>query len=217
MSHVELYKNWKKRKVLVYNFEPPAVLARDSVEVSIKMMNIPVISLDFFDDKIVDKFNENIADIIAIIFTGSRNAVDYPFAPNIPIEILDNDIPKLGICYGHEILGKLYGANIVDCNTDNGEKLDCIAELSQDCMLFEGLNKEEIVCMRHGKMLVDLPKNSRLIAKTNMCPISGFEITDRHIWGLQFHPEKNHLHEVIFRNFVNYSYKLFHPETIIDK
>lgn len=217
MESIKPYYDWKKRKILIYNFEGPMAIGRDCIEASLRKMQIPLFVYDFFDPRSSRNWILEKEEMIGIIFTGAHNAVDEPFCPYIPKEILQNDLPKLGICYGHELLGKLIGAEIVKCNTDSGEKVDSIAELDLKCMLFDGLSEKEIVPMKHNNMLRNLPENADCIAKTSLTPIAGFECKDMKIWGIQFHPEKNYLHQIIYRNFVNYCYRLYHPETRPDE
>lgn len=214
MSLIEPYYTWKRRKILVYNFEQPNSLGRDSIAESLRSAQIPHEEMNFYSHD-HGKWNSIKETLIGIIFTGSHSSVDAPFCPYVPSEILEYDIPKLGICYGHELLGKILGSEIIKCNNDIGEKMDCIAELEMSCFLFEGLNSKEIVPMRHNNMLRKAPRNSRIIASTQFTPIAGFELKERNIWGLQFHPEKNYLYQNIFGNFANYCYKLFHSETIM--
>ena len=47
-----------------------------------------------------------------IIFTGGPNSVYNPSSPHYSKEIFDLDIPILGICYGHQLLGYLKGGKI---------------------------------------------------------------------------------------------------------
>lgn len=211
MINIKTYNQWKKRKILIYNFEQPNTIGRNTIETSLHKLAIPVIVYNFYEN-CTEKWKNDLNEVIGIVFTGSHASVDAPFSPYIPEEIVDNDIPKLGICYGHEVLGKIIGGEIVKTNVDTGDKLDCIADLSLDCILFKGLNDREIVVMKHNHMLRNLPEGVRVIAKTNLTPIAGFELTKLNMWGLQFHPEKNYMH-FIYTNFANYCYKLFHPES----
>src|SRR5690625_6392424 len=46
--------------------------------------------------------------------------------------------------------------------------------------------------MSHGDQVLELPDDFVLMASTQNCPIAGMANKERHIYGIQFHPEVTH-------------------------
>src|SRR5690625_6216637 len=58
--------------------------------------------------------------------------------------------------------------------------------------------------MSHGDQVTELPNDFVLMASTSTCPIAGIANKERHIYGVQFHPEVTHTIQgaQILRRFV---------------
>ena len=195
------YKNWKKRNILVVKML--STTAR--LDHSLTVMGIPVIVYDINEDtKIEHKWAKDKETICGIIISGSITDVVLDILPSIPRNIVDNTVPVLGICYGNELLGNFLGTDIVPCGK-YGEQSQVEATFFKD-LLFDGLDISQNwpVTMHHDLMLDELPKNSKLIASTHLCPVAGFRNDEMDWWGIQFHPEKDWLANIIFKNFYKY-------------
>ena len=62
-----------------------------------------------YDDLTLEQIQGNYK---GIIFTGGPRSVNGQDAPSFDAGILDLGIPVLGICYGHQLIGKLAGGLI---------------------------------------------------------------------------------------------------------
>src|SRR3989338_7165166 len=129
-----------------------------------------------------------------ILSGGSASVYDHD-APIIPKEILDFDIPILGICYGMQWLayaedkstvhkvteGKSYGPVEVDfIKRDDGEK----------SVLFENLPARINAWSSHGDSVKSVPAGFEIIATSkDGTVIEGMENAEKKLWGVQFHPE----------------------------
>ena len=192
------YKNWKRRNLLVLKM----LTSSDLLENSLDLLEIPNITYDCVEENDLESRWEKDKDsVCGIIISGSRTVPEYDFMPSFPEKII-KDLPALGICYGNELLGQELGSNVVNCNQPVGEKGSVIAKLHKD-PIFAGIDTSEptIVTMNHDQMLDKLPPGAILLASTEATPVAGFKHSEKSWWGLQFHPEKDWMGTIIFRNF----------------
>ena len=70
--------------------------------------------------------------------------------------------------------------------------------------LFADVPAEISVWMSHGDQLRKVPDGFHVIAKTPTAPLAAVQNTERHFYGLQFHPEVTHTPQgtQLLRNFV---------------
>lgn len=160
------------------------------VESCLTAEGIPFLAISFDESGLEKKITKELKSSCGIIITGSRKL--HEDLPGIPDTILSSGLPILGLCYGYEWLGYMLGAKLIECNPPLGEHSEVEAKLHPS-ILFDGLDTKDLVfvTMAHNYMLEDLPQGSRLIASTKKTPIAGFESTERSIFGLQFHPERD--------------------------
>lgn len=146
-----------------------------------------------------DKFN-----IKGLILSGGPSSVYEPNAPRINPEILDMNIPVLGLCYGHQLIAQIVKGKV--------EPAVCkeygIAEVSVDkpVGLLHDLGKKETVWMSHGDTVLELPADFETLAHTNSCPIAAYRHKKKPIYGLQWHPEVIHTKngDQMLNNFIFY-------------
>lgn len=161
------------------------------------------IPFDEFEQEDVDSLGNKIHKYCGLIIGGGRlDQGENP--PALPEYIEDLHIPILGICLGNEILGLHLGSNLINCNGgfDLGEGSEVIAEIYPDEIYGDlPAPSNQMVKMEHFYMLDKEPNGSKLIASTRETPIAGFHHEEKSIWGLQFHPEKDLMKSIIFKNF----------------
>tara|TARA_Y100001970_G_C14234983_1_gene861269 strand:- start:2954 stop:3529 length:576 start_codon:yes stop_codon:yes gene_type:complete len=117
-----------------------------------------------------------------------------PKTPNeagICLELIKKNIniPVLGICLGHQVIGQAYGGSIIQCNEIMHGKIDDINHNGNK--IFSGI-KKNFKATRYHSLIVDkkkLPKELEIIAETNNRTIMGISHKKKKIFGLQFHPE----------------------------
>ena len=142
--------------------------------------------------------------IKGIILSGGPSTVTKKKFESIPKEIFYKNIPILGICYGLQLIAKLYGGKIKSSKKrrEFGRALIFKKKYSLLTKNFFGYNKS--VWMSHEDAVVKLPKKFRLIASTRNSKFTIIENTKKKIYGVQFHPEVTHTDngKQIFRNFL---------------
>lgn len=126
-----------------------------------------------------------------IIFSGGPNSVYDENAFHIDKEIYDLGIPILGICYGMQLMTHDLGGTVeAASNREYGKSELSILKANSD--LFAGTPEKQIAWMSHGDLVSAIPSDFDTVAVSDDCPFAAIENTDRHLYGVQFHPEVRH-------------------------
>ena len=99
-------------------------------------------------------------------------------------------VPVLGICVGHQFLGRHFGGEVARGAPEFGR-----VELTVDRPehpLFEGRPPRFHVRASHNDHVVAAPPGWRTLAHSAGCPIEAMAHPSRPIWAVQFHPEVEH-------------------------
>jgi len=108
-------------------------------------------------------------------------------------------IPILGICLGHQIIGLLYGSEIR--KREMVDKKEYIEIVKED-ILFTNIKNKSLFREEHFEYIT-LPKEFYLLAKSNSCDNEAMKHKSKRIYGVQFHPEvSNDNGKQIFKNFL---------------
>jgi GMP synthase (glutamine-hydrolysing) len=128
-----------------------------------------------------------------IILSGGPRSVGEHNSPDLPLqvtEILDQrEIPVLGICYGHQLLGKYFGGRV-----KHSEKREYGATLvinNKQSVILENVT-EFIGWMSHGDHVGSVAEGFETVAYSDTCPVVALESIDKKVFGVQFHPEVTH-------------------------
>ncbi len=118
--------------------------------------------------------------------------------PEVPSELFELGVPILGICYGMQAMAKQLGGKVENVGKSEFGYASVRArghtELLrdiQDHVTAEGHGMLD-AWMSHGDRVAELPPGFKLMASTDSAPIAGMANEERHIYGLQFHPEVTH-------------------------
>jgi len=143
--------------------------------------------------------------IKGIILSGGPSTVTKKKYLSIPKEILLKKIPILGICYGLQLIAKLFGGSIKSLRKKREFGRAVLYKKKRSLLIKNFFNtKNKSVWMSHQDAVTKLPKGFKIIASTKKSRLTIIENTQRKIYGIQFHPEVTHTEngKQIFKNFL---------------
>jgi GMP synthase (glutamine-hydrolysing) len=122
----------------------------------------------------------------------------------VPKELFKKNIPILGICYGLQLIAKLFGGKIKPSKNQREFGRALLFRRKNSVLTENFLNSTQTVWMSHQDAVVKMPKNFNVIASTKESRLTIIENKKRNIYGVQFHPEVTHTKNVkqIFKNFL---------------
>ena len=142
--------------------------------------------------------------IKGIILSGGPSTVTKKKFESVPKEILQQKIPILGICYGLQLIAKLFGGKIKPSKKKREFGRAFIFKKKSSLLTKNFFNSKKIVWMSHEDAVVKIPKKFEIVASTKDSKLTIIENTKDNIYGVQFHPEVTHTNngKQIFKNFL---------------
>jgi len=139
-----------------------------------------------------------------LILSGGPSTVTAVKFDSISKEIFKKKIPILGICYGLQLIAKLFGGKIKPSKKSREFGRAFLYKKKNSLLTNKYLNSKKAVWMSHEDAVVKLPKNFKIIAYTKSSKLTIIENTKDKIYGVQFHPEVTHTDNgiQIFKNFL---------------
>ena len=143
------------------------------------------------------------AEVEGIIFSGGPSSVYEEGAPSVEKGIFDLNIPILGICYGLQLIAKLFNGKVERAPFREYGYTE-FTVIKKKNILFTGVPEKFTVWMSHGDSIVQLPKNFITLGSTTNCKYASIAYEAKKIYAVQFHPEVKHTlyGDVIFKNFL---------------
>ena len=134
-----------------------------------------------------DLLNNNIK---AIILSGGPSSVYNTNAPSLDNSIIEMDCPILGICYGLQLLIQEYNGKVI--SSGKGEYgFEKINIKDSECIL-NGFSQNSQVWMSHGDKVENISEHWKILAVSSNDLVAAVKNNNRHIYGVQFHPEVIH-------------------------
>ena len=147
---------------------------------------------------------KNYNNIKGIILSGGPSTVTGGKFQSVPKEIFKKKIPILGICYGLQLIAKLFGGKIKPSKKRREFGRAFLFKRKSSLLTKNFLNIKRSVWMSHEDAVVNLPKSFKTIASTKDSNLTIIENSKNKIYGVQFHPEVTHTENgrQIFKNFL---------------
>jgi GMP synthase (glutamine-hydrolysing) len=127
----------------------------------------------------------------ALVLSGGPASVYEPGAPPFPTELLDLEIPLLGICYGMQAMVLALGGRVESAETGEFGRTDLVLREGGGRLL-GGLPEEQSCWMSHRDSVFEAPEGFTALASSPSSPVAACEFPDRGLYGIQFHPEVVH-------------------------
>jgi GMP synthase (glutamine-hydrolysing) len=103
--------------------------------------------------------------------------------------IKESRVPLLGICLGHQLMGRAYGSRVIKASQPTKKYVD--TEVLVKDSLFSGLPERISVYESHYELVETVPKGFLLLARSPTSPIAAMRHRKLPLFGVQFHPERN--------------------------
>ncbi|ADL52949.1 glutamine amidotransferase [Clostridium cellulovorans] len=144
-----------------------------------------------------DDILPDLKEVSGVIITGSHSMVTdqdswIKILEEYLREIAENNIPVLGICYGHQLICQAFGGTVgyhpkgKEVGTVNIQ----LTEEGKKDPLLSVLPENFLGHVTHSQTVLKLPKGAKTLALNDFENHHGFVIYEK-IWGVQFHPEFN--------------------------
>lgn len=156
---------------------------KETCETKCKLIDFRNISTCEIEDKIK-----------AVILSGSSAHLGNPTHLHIyekEMEFIQSvNVPLLGICFGHQLIGKVFGSKIKSLS----EFLDDFKEIEilEPDQIFSSWERGDkiMVCQSHQDYVANLPENFTCLAKSENCKIEAMKHDFKPIYGVQAHIER---------------------------
>jgi len=95
-------------------------------------------------------------------------------------------LPILGICFGHQLIAKAFGSEVI-----RGQRMVGFANIVKikDSPIFNNLPQSWRSPIYHQDRVSFVPEDFELIATSDYCEIQAMQHSKLPIWTVQFHPE----------------------------
>lgn len=97
----------------------------------------------------------------------------------------------LGVCFGHQLLAHILGADVERCEklAEIGWSKITLNPIGTKDPLFQGFPPEFESFQYHYDQIIELPAELISLGSSPKCPVQAFRYKSQPVWGVQFHPE----------------------------
>jgi len=136
---------------------------------------------------------DHLGDVSGIVITGSAASV-YERQPwseacvHLLRDAIDRDIPTLGVCYGHQLLGEAAGGQNSVIRMPAPEVGFRSVHMRRGDPLFDALPEHFVTYQTHGDGVV-MREGFEVWASNAHWPVQAIRVPGKRAWGVQFHTE----------------------------
>ena len=143
-----------------------------------------------YDARVLDVLPD-LTDALAVIVTGSPLSVTerLPWMDRAAAklaELVRVEVPLLGICFGHQLLGHALGGRVE--RNPRGREMGSVEFTALEADPVVGGPGSWLVNSTHLDSVVELPPGARVVGATALEPYAALRFGPL-AWGVQFHPE----------------------------
>ncbi len=143
----------------------------------------------------IEPYTRTIEEIIrlapmGIVLSGGPSSVYEDGAPGVDRRLFDAGIPVLGICYGHQLMARTLGGDVVA--SEEREYGPATIEVRDPAVLLMDAQSGDQCWMSHGDTVRMAPPGFDVLARTRTTPVAAMGDPVRRLYGVQFHPEVVH-------------------------
>lgn len=141
-----------------------------------------------------------------IIFSGGPSSVYDENIPQFNTEILNLEIPILGLCYGHQLMAKSYGGKVGKADVGEFGFAELKLNPEVNSPLFKNIESLQQVWMSHQDEVLIPGENFEIIGSTKDCKFAAIQNLSKKRFSLQFHCEVKDTPcgNQIFQNFADF-------------
>lgn len=154
-----------------------------------------------------DSFTPELEGGVFIISGSEKYVSQNQFEKHLFDFLKRTDLPIIGICYGHQLIARVYGANVKEGRYIKREydKNPEIIEVLKKDEIFSELPKFFPADESHKDYVIETEEfreNFEILASSESCPIEVIKHKKKLIYGFQFHIERSGKEgETIAKNF----------------
>ena len=131
-------------------------------------------------------------DTLGIIVLGSATSVNdknkwQDEIVKILLNGVNNNVPILGLCYGHQLLGKIFGGKVEPLWEGEIKRGNRLVDV-KDSMIW-GEPQSGLLLYSHQDGITQIPPGFNILGSSKMVSIEAIEANDKPIWGFQTHLE----------------------------
>ena len=125
-----------------------------------------------------------------LILSGSPASIYDKKPPLFDERILNDKLPILGICYGAQLISKIFKSNVKKSKIREFGPSKLIK--FKNNKILQGIKNKSVTWMSHGDTIVKLGSKLQVLAKSEFGSIALYKHKNKNIYGTQFHPEVVH-------------------------
>ena len=142
-------------------------------------------------------------DIKGVILSGSPCSVRDTGSPDVNMALFEGKVPVLGVCYGAQLIAHQGGGNVLPSQIREYGRAK-LTKVDHHNPLLKEISLDTQVWMSHSDTIASVPDTFEVIASTPSVAVAAYQVKQKEVYGIQFHPEVTHTTEGknLLRNFV---------------